>query len=297
MLGQWSLGAALFHLGELEVGHAHLARGLELYDPSFHKPRVWETGIDPGIFCRCELSRTLTLLGYPDQGLACAKEAVAQARELAHPQTLAFSLLFISMVYLARREPVQVSEVYLELSTLCRNHGIAQEMLWATPLCGRALVETGDVVHGLQLLSQGLEAHLSTRSTLLRPYYFALYAGALLRAGQIDAAAAALAESRVVADATSQHAYDAEHRRLHAEVHRRQGDDARAEACYVDALSIARAQGARWLELRAARGYATLLIDARRPDEARKVLEICQWFTEGRDTLDYVYAEGLLRTI
>ena len=25
MLGQWSLGAALFHLGELEVGHEHLS--------------------------------------------------------------------------------------------------------------------------------------------------------------------------------------------------------------------------------------------------------------------------------
>ena len=53
--------AALFHLGELEVGHDHLQRGLELYQPEFHRPRVWETGIEPGIFCRCELARTLTM--------------------------------------------------------------------------------------------------------------------------------------------------------------------------------------------------------------------------------------------
>src|SRR6185295_12853661 len=61
MLGNWTLGASLFHLGELDVGHHHLMRGLELYDPAFHNPRVWETGIDPGIFCRSEVSRTLTL--------------------------------------------------------------------------------------------------------------------------------------------------------------------------------------------------------------------------------------------
>jgi serine/threonine protein kinase/predicted ATPase len=297
MLGQWSLGAALFHLGELEVAHDHLMRGLELYDPTFHEPRVWEVGIDPGIFCRCELSRTLTLLGYPDQGLACAQEAVARARELAHPQTLAFGLLFTIMVHLARREPVQVRDLYEELSALCRQHGIAQELQWATPLCGRALVDLGDVVHGLDLLSQGLEAHLATRSTLLRPYYFALYAGALLRAGKLDAAQAALDESGAVADATSQHAYDAEHRRLQAEVHRAHGDQARAEERYVESLSIARAQGARWLELRAARGYAAHLIAAERPDEARRALEICEWFTEGRGTLDFMYADGLLKTI
>ena len=53
--------------------------GAELYDPSFHGPRVWETGIDPGIFCRCELARTLTLRGFPDHGLAMVQDAVAAA--------------------------------------------------------------------------------------------------------------------------------------------------------------------------------------------------------------------------
>ena len=92
MLGQWSLGAALFHLGELEVSHHHLARGLELYDPAFHKPRIWETGIEPGVFCRCEFSRTLALRGYPDQGLAgepAGGRAGAGAAASADPRLLA----------------------------------------------------------------------------------------------------------------------------------------------------------------------------------------------------------------
>ena len=59
MIGEWSVGAALFHLGELDAGHEHLAGASSLYDPAFHGPRVWQTGIEPGIFCRCEFSRTL----------------------------------------------------------------------------------------------------------------------------------------------------------------------------------------------------------------------------------------------
>jgi predicted ATPase len=201
------------------------------------------------------------------------------------------------MGYLARREPVRVCEVYGELAALCRKHGIAQELQWATPLCGRALVEIGDVAHGLAMLSQGLEAHIATRSTLLRPYYFVLYAGSLLRAGKVGQADEALQEARRVAEATSQRAYDAEHRRLQAEVLRAQGKGPSAEECYQESLAIARAQGARWLELRGARGYASLLVDAGRPAEARQLLTICESFTEGRDSLDFVYADALLKTL
>lgn len=297
MVGQWSLGAALFHLGELEVGHVHLARGLELYEPAFHKARVWETGIDPGIFCRCELARTLTMRGYPDQGLQCVRDAVTEARALEHPQPLAFALLFNAIIHLARREPAHVCGVYDELAALCRAHGIAQELQWGAPMRGRALVELGQIDQGIEELRTGLAAHTLTRSALLRPYYFVLYAGGLLRARRFDEARAALDESRSVADATSQHAYDAEHRRLEAEVLLAQGDEAGTERVYRESLQIARAQGARWFELRSARGYATFLLGVGRADEARAVLGICDEITEGRQTLDFLYAEALYRTL
>ena len=297
MIGQWSLGAALFHLGELEVGHEHLAHGLELYQPAYHKPRVWETGIDPGIFCRCELARTLAMRGFPDQGLQCVRQAVTEARALEHPQPLAFALLFSTMLHLARREPAQVLGVFDELSALCRAHGIAQELQWCAPLRGRALVELGHIDQGIEELKAGLAAHTLTRSALLRPYYFVLYAGGLLRARRLDEAQAALDESRAVADATSQHVYDAEHRRLEAEVLLARGDHEGTERTYLDSLKIARSQGARWLELRASRGYASFLLRVGRPEEAREVLRICEAITEGRDTHDFVYAEALLRTL
>ena len=136
-----------------------------------------------------------------------------------------------------------------------------------------------------------------TRSALLRPYYFVLYAGGLLRARRLDEAQAALDESRAVADATSQHAYDAEHRRLQAEVLLAQGDLEGTERVYLESLDIARRQGALWFDLRSSRGYASYLIGTGRPDEARAALRICDSITEGRETHDFVYAEALLRTL
>lgn len=132
----------------------------------------------------------------------------------------------------------------------------------------------------------------------MRPYFFVLYAGALLRARQFDLARAALDEARSVADATHQHAYDAEHRRLLGEVYLAQENQVGCERAYKEALSIARQQGARWLELRAARGYARFLLSTGRASAARAILQpVCDWFTEGRETLDYVYSEALLRTL
>ena len=298
MMGNWSLGAALFHLGELRTAHGHLARGLDLYDPAFHGERVWETGIEPGIFCRCEYSRTLTLLGFPDQGLAAIREAVAQARALDHPQPLAFALLFEIFAHLARRSPRDVQRTYEQLAIVCHAHGIAQEVQWAAPLCGRALLELGDVKRGLRVLEEGLAAHTITRSALLRPYYFVLLAGALLRAKEYGRAQRALDDARAVAASTSQNAYAAEHHRLQAELLALTGNRGEAEHSYREALATAGSQGALWLELRAGRAFANFLAANDRGEEARAILApTLQRITEGHSTLDYVYADGLLRTL
>jgi predicted ATPase len=299
MIGHWALGAAQFHLGELESAHAQLVRARELYDPSFHRPRVWETGIEPGIFSASELSRTLTLRGFPDRGLACAQQAVADARALDHPQPLAFALLFEIFAHLARRNAREVRRVYEQLAIVCHAHGIAQEVQWAAPLAGRAMIELGDTTRGLRVLEEGLAAHSITRSALLRPYYFVLLAGGLLRCGEHARAQRALDESSASAEATSQRAYESERARLQAELLAQRPESIdRAEPHYHRALAVARQQGAKWLELRAARAYSHYLLKQGRTQEAEELLApVCAWFTEGRDTLDYVYADGLLKTL
>jgi predicted ATPase/GTPase SAR1 family protein len=298
MIGEWSLGASKFHLGDLEPAHSHLERALTLYDPAFHGARVWQTGVEPGIFCRCEISRTLTVRGYPDQGLAAVQQAVAAARALDHPQPLAFALLFEIFAHLARREPREVQRTYEQLAVVCQAHGIAQELQWAAPLVGRAFIELGDAKRGLRVLQEGLAAHATTRSALLRPYFLILLAGALLRTGLLSRAQIALDESTQLSDATGQHAYLAEHARLQAEVHGALGAADKAEASFLEALAISRRQSARWLELRAARGYAHHLVEQSRSAEAHGVLApVLEWFTEGRETMDYLYAEGLLKTL
>jgi hypothetical protein len=64
-----------------------------------------------------------------------------------------------------------------------------------------------------------------------------------------------------VAISTSQNACAAEQFRLQAELMLATGRHDNAEQNYLDAITTARTQGARWLELRAARCYASLQAD------------------------------------
>ena len=73
------------------------------------------------------------------------------------------------------------------------------------------------------------------------------------------------------------------------------GAIAQAESSFRAALEVARAQEAKWWELRATMSLARLLRDTNRRDEACAMLaNIYNWFTEGFDTADLKDAKALL---
>ena len=94
---------------------------------------------------------------------------------------------------------------------------------------------------------------------------------------------------------------------LLAETYRLQGellllhavpDATQAEACFHQALTIARRQQAKSWELRAATSLAQLWQQQGKRAEARQLLaEVYGWFTEGFDTADLQEARALLEEL
>jgi predicted ATPase len=71
-----------------------------------------------------------------------------------------------------------------------------------------------------------------------------------------------------------------------------------AEACFREAIGIARCQGAKSWELRAVLSLSRLYHQQGKTAEAHRMLaEIYGWFTEGFDTADLQEAKALLRGI
>ena len=105
-----ALGCACFYMAELHLARHHLEESITRDTPAQPRPPMFRVGQDSGATSRAFIAYTLWLLGYPDQALARAQEAMALATELIHPFSEAFALLAASLVSQFRRDEQSVSE-------------------------------------------------------------------------------------------------------------------------------------------------------------------------------------------
>jgi predicted ATPase len=152
----------------------------------------------------------------------------------------------------------------------------------------------------LTALRDSIDAILNIGVYLNTPYYMTLLARAYQRAGRIAQSLQILDEAQQSIEVRGENWWLAEIHRLRGEIllSRSQEDTNDAESCIHQALEIARGQGARSLELRAATSLARLWERQGKHDDARRLLGDCYtWFTEGFDTADLQDAQELLGTL
>ena len=128
----------------------------------------------------------------------------------------------------------------------------------------------------------------------------AVVAEALALAGEVEEGLAELDQALAGSTEFGERWADAELHRLRGDLLCRlpRPDLDGAERSFRAALSIAREEGTKGFELRAATSLARLLADDGRRDEARELLApICGWFTEGFDTADRKDAKALLAAL
>jgi tetratricopeptide (TPR) repeat protein len=120
-------------------------------------------------------------------------------------------------------------------------------------------------------------------------------AEAYARLARLDEGLSCLTEAAHIIETTDQRCDQAELHRVRGDLLNAAGDGAAAEQNYHLALSIARPQGARIFELRAATSLARLWRDQGKQAEAHDLLApIYSWFSEGLDTLVLKEANALL---
>jgi TOMM system kinase/cyclase fusion protein len=294
------LGIALFFVGELTPALVHLEQGFALYDPQKHRSHAFRATQDPGVACLSYAALPTWLVGYPDRASQHSHEALLLARELAHPLSLAGALGWTALLHQFRREGQAVQEPADAVITLSSEHGFAVYLAWGTMLRGWTLAEEGQGGEGIVQMRQGLAAWRATGSEVFRPYYLALLAEACGKRGQGEEGLRMLAEALALVENTGERWWEAELHRLKGELLLKQTipNEQQAEACFDQALDVARHQQAKSLELRAAMSLSRLWQRQGRRDEARKLLEpIYGWFTEGFDTADLQEAKALLEEL
>ena len=287
LLGHLSSGRNLMHAGKFALSRSHLQEVLALYDPGSHSSLVHQIGFLPHVNAQVFLGIVLFCLGFPHQALAVSNAAIAEARTLAHPPTLAGSLAVCVRLLSLIGDEEALDERTKQLVAVATEQGFALWRALGTIFRGWVEVRSGNVTQGVPLLSSGLAAYRVTGAELAMAYYTALQAGACEIAGQMEEASTLLEEASEAVEATGERWLEAELYRRKAKLLQRLGHFDTAEELYQKALSIAREQGAKLWELRAAVSLAQLRRDQGRRAEARDLLApVYGWFTEGFDTPD-----------
>jgi tetratricopeptide (TPR) repeat protein len=301
-----TMGYILHLMGELVLARTHLEQSLAIYDPQQH--RAYGFVFDPGVDGLCMLAQVLQMLGYPDQALQKSQEALALARALAHPFSLAAALRETAGVHRRRGEQQLAQALQKEGIELCREQGFAQELAQGMVMHGPDLVRQGQEEAGIAQMRQGLAALRATGTEAELPWLLSMLAAACGNVGRAEEGLSLIDEALALVHRTGKRLDEAGVYRVKGELllktrGQRLASEGRSlesevEGCFRQALDIARHQQAKSLELRAAMSFSRLLQRQGKRTEARQLLAaIYGWFTEGFDTTDLREARALLEAL
>ena len=295
LLTHRNLGISHLFLAEFNTALHHLRQTLNVYHQVEHRPPRLAPH-DIRATCESFVAWTLLLLGQADRALAQSQHALAWARELSQPYTLAFALHINCIFHQLRGDGAILKQRSEELVALATEHGFPHFVGTGTCFRGWAMLEVGgSIEEAISRMRWGLATKRATGAEIKVPYYLGLLAEAHRRANRTADGLSLLNEALELVERTDERWYEAELYRLMAEALITNSDRHDAERWLGRAHRTAQKQGARLWELRAATSVARLWRDQGKRTDARDLLApIYGSFTEGFDTPDLKEAAALL---
>jgi predicted ATPase len=297
------MGTALLFRGRPARAQAEHERALSLYHRADHASPVflWSPGLR--VACLIFTSLALQLQGHPDRALARSRDGLAAATELGNPFSSSHAMHVSCWLHQIRGEPWAVRERSGVMMPLAAEHGFSNWSATAEMFHGWALAageEEGAVSEGIARMRKFLLLERDRHKLLMVPHVLGLLAGALTRAGEPAEALALIDEALTQLDRIQVRWFEAELHRLRGETLLALSSErvAEAETCHGRALAVAREQGARHWELRAATSLGRLWAEGGERRKAHDLLApVYGLFTEGFESADLTRAKVLLDTL
>src|SRR5262249_49844999 len=227
------------------------------------------------------------------------------AESLAQPFSLSTALSHAVALRQFRGEYEAAWALAQRLSALGREHHFELYEVAGVIYQGHVCVQRGELDHGRALLTTGLAQYQARSTPILLPFFLSFLATAALRQGQSAEGLHVIDEALRLTATNFDRFWEAELHRLRGELlllpsgnNPLGKDHGTAAECFQQALAIARQQGAKALELRAAMSLSRLWQAQGQHTAARALLaETYGWFTEGFDTADLQAARAMLATL
>ena len=303
MLAHHAMGVTLTGLGQFSEALHELEQAIAIYDREQPVALAFAYGQDSGVVCRSQAAFVLWFLGHPERALRKNDEALALAKKLSHPYSLAASLVFSAWLHQLVQNKQVAREHAEEALALSNKHEFVFWLLTGMILHGWSLPTGEGAGGGIAQMRQGVTGYQATGAAIMLPYYLGLLADTCGAMGEYAEAWRLLGEAEAAVQSSGERWWEAEVYRLmgeitltHPEVLGQGADrEGSAEEYFDKSLRVASSQGAKSLELRAAMSLARLRRNQGRPESAQqKLAEAYGWFTEGFDLADLQEARDLL---
>jgi tetratricopeptide (TPR) repeat protein len=317
MTAHTDMAITLRFVGKYDEAIDHFEKAEAIYDPSKQMEYFTQYHMDPGVFCLSEMTRTLWAAGYVDRSLATLDKAVALAKSSPDPRTIAFAMLMGAVLHQLLREPEITVKYGDEGIAIADEHQIIQERAWITTSHGWGLVGIGKLDDGIAELETSLAMRKRMNADLDLPYALTQLAEAYALRGDISRARSTLHDAIEVGNRNSDLWSQSEVYRTLGDLalaieSRPDGDvisdidrkeeqavrESAAEGFFMRAMEVAREQGARSFELRAAVSLGKLMERDGRAAEALEMIEPMRTALDGkRSTPDMIDADMLLNRL
>ena len=267
-------GITCWFAGEYREARDHLERALALFQPGRDDDLTFRFGLDPGIATMVNLANASWPLGEIDRAISLIERAELRSADFTHAGMRAFARMHSALFDLMRRDHARAAPKAFELVRIAREHELTMYGAFGAFLEGWASAAGGAPGGGLDGMRRAVEKLREQNVLLFDGLLKIALAEAEARAGDPERAIAILDEALATSDRTGYRAFEAELHRARGEIllKRDPANPAPAEEAFLTAIAVAKQQGTRSFELRAALSLAKLYQSTGRPVEAHAVL-------------------------
>jgi len=296
MMGHRIYGSSLVWRGDAQQGSEHLRQALSLYDAAQHDKLAYTFSQHPRTAALAHLCLAFQHLGFIDQAMDAGWRAISDAKRLGHFNSIAYSLCFVSLLIMLRRDVSTLKTTAGELMQLAKQYRASYWALWAKPMLGWIAAQEGNIEIGIRQMHESAEALQKQNANLWVPQTLLLEAEILGNVTQYQEAHKLLDAAQALIEPLDQRFYEAElHRVRGAVLTAEKPNSPDGMKSFDRAINIARRQNSRFLELRACVSKARASRERGLRDDAREIVTpVFSWFTEGLDTIDLKEARAVL---
>jgi class 3 adenylate cyclase/tetratricopeptide (TPR) repeat protein len=293
-----ALGASWLSLGRVQKAIDAFEKGVEACADLPADAGLREHSESPLVISGVYAGFAHTIAGNFDRGRALIDDALAAARRIQNPLTLAFAYHIAANAQYLLGAPAECARLSAESSRFAEEHRLIFWMAVGDVMGGWASTRLAGDAAGIERMRRGLHAWQTSGAELHIPTWHSALADGLLAKGAIDEAGETVDRALALAEERRERFAVPVLLRLKGLVADRQGNAEAVQALLEQAIAMAREQGAHLYQLRAACDLVRLMV--RRGDRApaRRVLaEACGAVQGGTSIACVIEARELLSSL